>query len=133
MPMTLTGLEDRVAIVTGAGRLRGIGRHIALEMAKAGCDIVITGTGRPAESYPPEEKEIGWRDIEISPATREAPRRVLNIIVAAIGLILLAPLMAAIALAFADGPFTLADTLNALIFAAIGTVFPKEAAPRSRG
>lgn len=42
--MQLTGLEGRVAIVAEAGRLCGIGHHVALEMAKAGCDIVLTGT-----------------------------------------------------------------------------------------
>src|SRR5437667_9148170 len=36
-------LEGKVALVTGAGRGgRGIGRSIALELAKEGADIVIT-------------------------------------------------------------------------------------------
>ena len=38
--LELTGLEGKVAVVTGAGRMRSIGRSIALEMAKAGCDVV---------------------------------------------------------------------------------------------
>ena len=46
MGLELSGLEGRVVVVTGAGRLRSIGRSIALEMAKAGCDVAITGTGR---------------------------------------------------------------------------------------
>ena len=45
-------LKDKVAIVTGAGRLRGIGRSVALALAKAGADLVITGTGRLPETFP---------------------------------------------------------------------------------
>lgn len=63
MTYTLTGFENRVAVVTGAGRMRSIGRSIAVELARAGCDIVLTGTGRSPDRYPPEEKEAGWRDI----------------------------------------------------------------------
>ena len=61
---TLTGLDGKVAVVTGAGRMRSIGRSIALDLARAGCDVALTGTGRPPESYPEEEKEAGWRDVE---------------------------------------------------------------------
>jgi len=57
-------LEGKVAIITGAGRLRGIGRACAVSLAKLGCDIVPTGTGRAADSFPPDEKEVGWRDVE---------------------------------------------------------------------
>ena len=62
--LELTGLEGKVAVVTGAGRMRSIGRSIALEMAKAGCDVVITGTGRSPDRYPDAEKAAGWKDIE---------------------------------------------------------------------
>ncbi len=57
-------LEGKVAIVTGAGRYKGIGRYIALALAQHGADVVVTGSGRPPESYPPAEREIGWRDID---------------------------------------------------------------------
>ena len=63
MDYPLTGLDDKVAVVTGAGRMRSIGRPIAVELAKAGCDIVLTGTGRSPDRYPDDEKEAGWRDI----------------------------------------------------------------------
>ena len=64
MPLALAGLEGKTAVVTGAGRLRGIGRAIALELAKAGCNVVITGTGRDPAIFPDDEKKAGWRDIE---------------------------------------------------------------------
>jgi len=57
-------LDGKVAIVTGAGRLRGIGRATCVALAKLGCDIVPTGTGRSPASYPPDEKAAKWRDIE---------------------------------------------------------------------
>lgn len=62
--LQLTGLEGKVAVVTGAGRMRSIGRPIAVEMAKAGCKVVITGSGRPPEQFPDDERAVGWRDIE---------------------------------------------------------------------
>jgi len=64
MGYELTGLEGKVAVVTGAGRMRSIGRPIAVELARAGCDVVLTGTGRPRERYPEDEQRAGWRDIE---------------------------------------------------------------------
>lgn len=64
MTYELTGFEGKVAVVTGAGRMRSIGRAIAVELARAGCDVAITGTGRSPESFPADEKAAGWRDIE---------------------------------------------------------------------
>jgi NAD(P)-dependent dehydrogenase (short-subunit alcohol dehydrogenase family) len=61
--LQLTGLEGKVALVTGGGRMRSIGRPIAVEMAKAGCKVVVTGSGRPPEQYPDDEKAAGWRDV----------------------------------------------------------------------
>ncbi len=57
-------LAGKVAIVTGAGRMRSIGRPIAKLLAAAGASVVITGTGRPKENYPDDEKAAGWNDIE---------------------------------------------------------------------
>ena len=76
--LTLTGLEGKVAVVTGAGRMRSIGRPIAVELAKAGCDVVLTGTGRAPERYPDDEKQAGWRDIEsVADEVRATGRRAL--------------------------------------------------------
>ncbi|MBM4257866.1 MAG: SDR family oxidoreductase [Deltaproteobacteria bacterium] len=74
-------LDGKVAIVTGAGRLRGIGRATALALAEFGADIVVTGTGRDPEKYPPDEKAVGWRDIEsTAEQVRKQGRRALPLI-----------------------------------------------------
>ena len=57
-------LDGKVAIVTGAGRLRGIGRATAVAMARMGADVVVTGTGRDPATFPPDEKAVGWKDVD---------------------------------------------------------------------
>ena len=75
-------LDGKVAIVTGAGRLRGIGRAAAVELARLGADVVVTGTGRNSDSFPPDEKAIGWRDVEsVADQIRENGRKALTAIV----------------------------------------------------
>ena len=71
-------LDGKVAIVTGAGRLRGIGRAAAVSLAKLGADVVVTGTGRNPENYPEDEKAIGWRDIESVADLVRAEGRTIN-------------------------------------------------------
>jgi 3-oxoacyl-[acyl-carrier protein] reductase len=77
----LTGFDGKVAVVTGAGRMRSIGRPIAVGLARAGCDVVLTGTGRPPERYPEEEKVAGWRDIDsVADEVRAEGRRALALV-----------------------------------------------------
>lgn len=79
--MQITGFEGKVALVTGAGRMRSIGRPIAVELARAGCDVVLTGTGRPADRYPDDEKAAGWRDIDsVADEVRGLGRRALPVV-----------------------------------------------------
>ena len=81
MTLALTGLEGKVALITGAGRMRSIGRSIAVELARGGCDIVVTGSGRSPEHYPDEEKAAGWRDIEsVAEEVRALGRRALPVV-----------------------------------------------------
>ena len=81
MGLTLTGFDNKVAIVTGAGRMRSIGRPIALALAKAGCDIVLTGTGKSPAHYPEAERLAGWRDIEsVADEIRALGRRALPLV-----------------------------------------------------
>ena len=81
MAYELTGLDGTLAIVTGAGRMRSIGRSIATELARAGCDVVITGTGRDPSRFPAEERAAGWRDIEsVAGEIRQLGRRALPVV-----------------------------------------------------
>ncbi|MCS6924812.1 MAG: SDR family oxidoreductase [Candidatus Binatia bacterium] len=74
-------LDGKVAIVTGAGRLRGIGRATALALAKLGADLVVTGTGRDPARFPPDEQAVGWRDIEsTAEQVRQVGRRCLPLV-----------------------------------------------------
>jgi 3-oxoacyl-[acyl-carrier protein] reductase len=78
---TESGLKDKVAVVTGAGRMRSIGRPIAIELAKAGCHVVLTGTGRDPEYYPDDEKKAGWKDIaSVAEEIRATGRQTLELV-----------------------------------------------------
>jgi 3-oxoacyl-[acyl-carrier protein] reductase/meso-butanediol dehydrogenase/(S,S)-butanediol dehydrogenase/diacetyl reductase len=57
-------LNGKVAVVTGAGRLRGIGRATAVALAGLGADVVVTGTGRNPSTFPSGEIEAEWTDID---------------------------------------------------------------------
>ncbi len=75
-------MDGKVAIVTGAGRMQSIGRSAAEALARLGADVVVTGTGRGPESYPTDEKEAGWRDVEsTAEAVRQVGRRALSLTV----------------------------------------------------
>ena len=77
----MTDLSGKVAIVTGAGRYRGIGRDTALALARAGADVAVTGTGRSPETFPEDEKAMGWRDIEsVADEIRAMGRRAATIV-----------------------------------------------------
>ncbi len=58
-----TGLNGKVALITGAARYRGIGRAIALRLADDGADIVVCGRPRAASSFGPHEQAMGWRGV----------------------------------------------------------------------
>ena len=74
-------LDGKVAIVTGAGRRRSIGNSTAHVLAELGADLVLTGTGRDPSTFPPDEREIGWRDIEsTADEVRALGRRALSLV-----------------------------------------------------
>lgn len=81
MGYELSGFDGKVAVVTGAGRLRSIGRPIALALARAGCDLVLTGSGKPASAYPVDEQRAGWRDVDsVADEVRALGRRALPLV-----------------------------------------------------
>ena len=73
----MDNLKGQVAIVTGAGRMRGIGRAAALALAREGANVAVAGTGRDPSTFPDDEQSAGWRDVgsvvgEIAAMGREA-------------------------------------------------------------
>ena len=56
--------DGKVALVTGAGRMRGIGRYAALAFASEGAAVTVTGTGRDPSTFPDDEREAGWQDVD---------------------------------------------------------------------
>jgi NAD(P)-dependent dehydrogenase (short-subunit alcohol dehydrogenase family) len=61
-------LEGKVAIVTGCGRMNGLGRAIALGLANAGADVAVTdikpgGTRNPFEAGE-AETAAGWKGLD---------------------------------------------------------------------
>jgi 3-oxoacyl-[acyl-carrier protein] reductase/meso-butanediol dehydrogenase/(S,S)-butanediol dehydrogenase/diacetyl reductase len=57
----MASLDGKVALVTGAARRRGIGRGIALELARAGADVVVHGLPRAPSDQPSAERAIDWQ------------------------------------------------------------------------
>lgn len=44
-------LEDKVALIIGAGSIRGIGREIALTFAEAGADVAVSGVSKKSPRH----------------------------------------------------------------------------------
>ena len=56
-------LNGRVALVTGAGGRRGIGRAIATRLAREGCDVVVNDIPKAADAMLPEDRAAGWEGL----------------------------------------------------------------------
>lgn len=54
-------LEGKVAIVTGAGRMRGIGHAIVRRLADDGADVAVAALPRSPDSLAEHQLEAGWR------------------------------------------------------------------------
>ncbi len=70
MGLSVFSLEGRVAIVTGAGGIRGIGRATALAFAEAGadvavCDINVKGETFDLEGTAEEVRKLGRRSLAV--------------------------------------------------------------------
>ncbi|WP_146049693.1 SDR family NAD(P)-dependent oxidoreductase [Novosphingobium sp. HII-3] len=57
----MTDLGGRVALITGAGRMRGIGRATALRLAQDGAAVIVSESRRRPDTFPDHEKAAGWR------------------------------------------------------------------------
>ena len=72
----MRGLEGKRALVTGAGRQRGIGRAIALRLAEEGADVAVAGYGRDPSTFPEHERDAGWRGVaSVADEIRDLGRR----------------------------------------------------------
>jgi len=60
----MPSLEGKVALITGAGGRKGIGRATALKLAALGADIALTDVTRPQSDLPPQERGDKWQGIE---------------------------------------------------------------------
>ncbi|MCB2044734.1 MAG: SDR family oxidoreductase [Novosphingobium sp.] len=57
----MASLDGMVALVTGAARKRGIGRAIALRLARDGADVAVTAIARDPSQLPEHERAEGWQ------------------------------------------------------------------------
>ncbi len=56
-------LNGKVALITGAGGRKGIGRAIATRLAREGCDVVVNDIPKPADAMLPEDRAAGWEGL----------------------------------------------------------------------
>jgi NAD(P)-dependent dehydrogenase (short-subunit alcohol dehydrogenase family) len=56
--------DGKVALITGAGGMKGIGRACALKLAREGADLVLSDFKRETGDLPPQEVKAKWRSID---------------------------------------------------------------------
>lgn len=83
------GLRGRVAMVTGAGRCRGIGAAICKALAEEGADVFFTHwkEGNEPEGLLEELRGVGVRaeTMEVDLSLLESPERLLDMVAARLG------------------------------------------------
>ncbi|MFA4836923.1 MAG: SDR family oxidoreductase [Dehalococcoidia bacterium] len=59
----MNGLTGKVAVVTGAAGMRGMGRAIAVRLAKDGADVVVVDHPEAPKRFTPEAQHDGWKGL----------------------------------------------------------------------
>jgi NAD(P)-dependent dehydrogenase (short-subunit alcohol dehydrogenase family) len=76
----MAGLEGKVALITGAGGMKGIGRATALKLATQGADVAITDVQREPDDLPPAEVRLEWKGIiSVAEEVKELGRQCLPV------------------------------------------------------
>jgi NAD(P)-dependent dehydrogenase (short-subunit alcohol dehydrogenase family) len=76
----MSELHGKIALITGAGGMRGVGRATALKLAQQGVDVALTDVPRAPEDLPPAEVRVGWRGVDsVAEEVRALGRRCLTI------------------------------------------------------
>jgi 3-oxoacyl-[acyl-carrier protein] reductase/meso-butanediol dehydrogenase/(S,S)-butanediol dehydrogenase/diacetyl reductase len=60
----MSGLKGKIALITGAGGMKGVGRATALKFAQHGVDLVLTDVARKPQDVHPGEVRAGWQGLE---------------------------------------------------------------------
>src|SRR5687768_2065705 len=60
----MPGLQGKVALITGAGGMKGVGRATAIKLAQHGADLALTDVQRGPDDLPPAELRLGWQGID---------------------------------------------------------------------
>ena len=76
----MPGLDGKVALITGAGGMRGVGRATVIKLAGQGADIALTDVHRETSDLPPAEVRNEWGGIDtVSQEVQALGRRALPI------------------------------------------------------
>jgi NAD(P)-dependent dehydrogenase (short-subunit alcohol dehydrogenase family) len=59
-----SGLKGKVALVTGAGGMKGVGRAIAQKFARLGVDLALSDVRLDPADLHPNQVRTGWRGLE---------------------------------------------------------------------
>ena len=60
----VSGLKGKVALITGAGGMKGVGRAIALKFARLGVDLALSDVKLQSDDKHPNQVRTGWQSIE---------------------------------------------------------------------
>jgi NAD(P)-dependent dehydrogenase (short-subunit alcohol dehydrogenase family) len=60
----MRGLNGKVALVTGAAGIRGMGKAIAVRLAKEGADVVVVDHPQAPQRFTAEARKAGWKGLD---------------------------------------------------------------------